>query len=181
MQVPTVFLKMTNNTRGKRSLTVSEKVHFNYRHSLTQLDSLHSIEQVACGIYKLTVANYNWQANFEHDLKFLKDTAANYAAIDFLLHIQLSKNVQLLLEIVEAKCRCIWPLMNKAFHRQIWSLSGVNNRCQDDHHVWTHAVNKLVNWNCAPLSSPKVHWYSSLSLFHNNTKKGFHPLLLLWS
>ena len=107
MQVPTVLLKMTNNTRGKRSLTVSEKVHFNYHNSLTQLDSLHSIEQVACGIYKLTVANYNWQANFEHDLKFLKDTAANYAAYDFLLHIQLSKNVQLLLEIVEAKCRCI--------------------------------------------------------------------------
>ena len=133
MQVPTVLLKMTNNTRGKRSLTVSEKVHFNYHNSLTQLDSLHSIEQVACGIYKLTVANYNWQANFEHDLKFLKDTAANYAAYDFLLHIQLSKNVQLLLEIVEAKCRCIWPLMNKAFHRQIWLLSGVNNRCQNDH------------------------------------------------
>ena len=91
MQVPTVLLKMTNNTRGKRSLTVSEKVHFNYRNSLTQLDSLHSIEQVACGIYKLTAANYNWQANFEHDLKFLKDTAANYATIDFVTHTVVQK------------------------------------------------------------------------------------------
>ena len=39
-----------------------------------------------------TVANYDRQANFERDFegKSLWDTAANYASIDFLLHVMIN-------------------------------------------------------------------------------------------
>ena len=55
--------------------------------SLTRLDSIYTIEQVACG--SCTVAKYNRQANCECELegKSLEDTAANCASIDFLLHV----------------------------------------------------------------------------------------------
>ena len=58
-----MYLKMTN-TRQKLADSFSEGT---FQLSLLQLHSIHSIEPVASA-YKLTVANYDRQANFERDL-----------------------------------------------------------------------------------------------------------------
>ena len=46
-QVPAVYLKMTNNTHQRLADSFSEGM---FQLLLTQLDSIHSIEPVVCGI-----------------------------------------------------------------------------------------------------------------------------------
>ena len=47
MRVPAVYLKMTNNTRQKLADSFSEGT---FQLSQTPLDSIYTLEQVACGI-----------------------------------------------------------------------------------------------------------------------------------